>query len=133
MKLALAAIAALTLSIGVGQAQEGDAAAGEAVFKKCAACHAVGEGAKNRVGPLLNGVFGRTAGTAEGYKYSQAMIDAGAGGLVWDHETIGAYLADPKGYVPGNKMTFAGLKEPADVANVLAYLQTFSPDYAPAP
>jgi cytochrome c len=132
MKLALAAIAALTLSIGVAQAQEGDAAAGEAVFKKCAACHAVGEGATNRVGPVLNGVFGRTAGTAEGYKYSQAMIDAGAGGLVWDHDNLKEFIADPKAKVPGTKMTFAGLKDEAEEENLLAYLLTFSPDYAPA-
>jgi cytochrome c2 len=132
MKLALAAIAALTLSIGIAQAQEGDAAAGEAVFKKCAACHAVGEGAKNRVGPVLNGVFGRVAGTADGYKYSQAMIDAGAGGLTWDHDTLKQYLADPKSFVPGNKMTFAGVKNPAEEENLLAYLLTFSPEYSPA-
>ena len=67
---------------------EGDAAAGEKVFKKCVACHAVGEGAKHKVGPQLNGVIGRVAGTAEGYKYSKPMMEAGAGGLSWTAETV---------------------------------------------
>ena len=97
---------------------------GEKVFKKCAACHKVGEGAKHTTGPSLNGVVGRTAGASEGYKYSKPMIDAGAGGLVWDAASIDAYLADPKGFIPKNKMSFAGLKKPEDRAAVIAYLAT---------
>ena len=111
-------------------AQDGDVAAGETVFKKCAACHAVGEGAKNKVGPMMNGLIGRTAGTAEGFKYSPAMIAAGEGGLVWNAETIASYLKDPKGFVPKNKMAFAGLKKDDEIANVIAYLATFSPEAA---
>ena len=99
---------------------------GEKVFKKCAACHKVGEGAKHTTGPSLNGVVGRTAGASEGYKYSKPMIDAGAGGLVWDAASIDAYLADPKGFIPKNKMSFAGLKKPEDRAAVIAYLATFA-------
>ena len=120
------AAAGLAIVLAAPAMAEGDAAAGEKVFKKCAACHAVGEKAGNKVGPQLNNLIGRTAGTAEGYKYSKAMIDAGAGGLVWNDETIGQYLRDPKGFVKGNRMAFAGLKADADVANVIAYLAGFS-------
>ncbi len=115
-----------------GAAFAQDVAAGEKVFKKCSACHAVGEGAKNKVGPHLNDMFGRTAGTLEGYKYSKPMIDAGAGGLVWDAATLTQYLADPKAMIKGTKMSFAGLKKEEDLANVIAYLQTFSAGAAPA-
>ena len=112
---------------------EGDAGAGEKVFKKCAACHAVGDGAKHKVGPELNELFGRTAGGAEGYKYSSAMSEAGQGGLVWDAETLSTYLANPKGMIKGTKMAFAGLKKDDEIANVLAYLKTFSQETAAAP
>lgn len=110
----------------VGSAHAGDATAGQGVFNKCKACHAVGEGAKNRVGPELNQLIGRTAGTAEGFKYSPAMQKAGADGLVWNSETLTTYLASPKAMVQGTKMTFAGLKDPADIDNVIAYLASFS-------
>lgn len=100
-------------------------AAGEKVFKKCAACHKVGDGAKNAVGPVLNGIVGRAAATVEGFKYSKPMADAGAGGLVWTHEELAGYLADPKGYMPKNKMSFAGLKKDSDLEAVIAYLSTF--------
>jgi cytochrome c len=103
-----------------------DPAAGEAVFKKCAACHMVGEGAKNKVGPVLNDVIARKAGAIEGYKYSKAMITAGEGGLAWTEENLAAYLANPKGFIKGTAMSFAGLKKEEDVANVVAYLATFS-------
>jgi len=102
------------------------AAAGEKVFKKCAACHKVGDGAKHASGPMLNGVVGRAVGSAEGFKYSAAMTDAGAGGMVWDAATIDAYLTDPKGFIPKNKMSFAGLKKPEDRVAVIAYLAGFA-------
>jgi len=105
-----------------------DAAAGEAVFKRCAACHAVGEGAKNKVGPELNGLIGRVAGTAPDYSYSEAMTTAGAGGLAWTEEDLHAFLTAPKAKVPGTKMTFAGLKNADDLDNVIAYLATFNAD-----
>ena len=120
------AVAGLAAVLATPAMADGDAAAGEKVFKKCAACHAVGEGAKNKVGPQLNGLIGRVAGTAADYKYSKPMIDAGAGGLTWTAETIGQYLHDPKGFVKGNKMAFAGLKDDADVTNVIAYLGGFA-------
>ncbi len=101
-------------------------ASGEKVFKKCAACHKVGEGAKNGVGPMLNGVVGRAAGAVEGYKYSAAMADAGANGTVWDPATLDTYLTNPKTAIPKNKMSFAGLPKPEDRAAVIAYLGSFS-------
>lgn len=104
---------------------EGDVAAGEKVFKKCKACHAVGPKAKNRVGPLLNGIVGREAATVEGYKYSKAMK---AAELTWDVETLTTYLANPRKSVKGTKMAFAGLKKDADLENVIAYLAQFDPD-----
>ncbi|WP_212523427.1 c-type cytochrome [Actibacterium sp. MT2.3-13A] len=98
---------------------------GEKVFKKCKACHQVGDDAKHRTGPILNGVVGRTAGTAEGFKYSGGVVDAGAGGLVWTPEKLDEFLSNPKGYIQGNKMSFAGLKKDEDRAAVIAYLSTF--------
>ncbi|MCL4165087.1 UNVERIFIED_CONTAM: hypothetical protein GTU68_028393, partial [Idotea baltica] len=80
-------------------AQDGDAAAGEKVFKKCSSCHNVGEGAKNKVGPALTGVLGRVAGTAPDYKYGDSIVAAGEAGLVWTDEEIFAYLEDPRKYL----------------------------------
>ncbi len=98
----------------------GDVAAGEKVFKKCKACHAVEEG-KNKTGPSMYGVVGRAAGSVEGYKYSKAMAGSG---LVWDAETLDGFLEKPKKYLKGTKMSFAGLKKEKDRANVIAYLAT---------
>jgi len=103
----------------------GDAAKGEKVFKKCKACHKIGDGAKNSVGPELNGIVGRAVATAPGYKYSSAMTDHGAGGAVWDEAALTVYLANPKAVVPGTKMTFRGLKKDSEIANVIAYLASF--------
>jgi cytochrome c len=122
MKTIVSAAAIILLAASSAQAQ--DAAAGEKVFKKCMACHAVGEGAANKVGPELNGIVGRTAGTVEGFSYSQGMKDAGAGGLVWTEENLSKYLENPKGTIPGNKMAFAGLKKEDERANVIAFLKT---------
>ena len=102
---------------------EGDAAAGEKVFARCKACHTVEEGGPNRVGPNLHGIFGRTAGTLEGFKYSPAMETAGADGLVWDEESVAQYLADPRGFIKGNRMAFPGLKKQEDLDNIIAYLK----------
>lgn len=100
-------------------------ASGEKVFKKCKACHQVGDGAKNRTGPMLNGVFGRAAASVDGFKYSKPFVTEGEGGLIWSAETLDAFLADPKGYVAKNKMSFAGLKKEDDRAAIIAYLRTF--------
>lgn len=123
----LAAAAGLALVLSTGSAlASGDAANGEKVFKRCAACHTVGEDAKHRVGPQLNDIIGRIAGTAEGFKYSKAMVEAGAGGMAWNEDNLDAYLADPRGYIKGNRMSFAGLRKDDERADVIAYLRSFS-------
>ncbi|MCB1461979.1 MAG: cytochrome c family protein [Nitratireductor sp.] len=112
---------------------EGDIAKGEKVFKKCAACHMVGDDAKIKVGPVLNGVFGRAAGSDEEYakKYSKDMVKAGEDGLVWTPEMMSTYLEKPKDMIKKTKMAFAGLKKDDERADVIAYLLQFSPDYKP--
>jgi cytochrome c2 len=125
MKLKVsAAVAALLLSMPFVAHAEGDVAKGEAVFKKCKICHQVGPEAKNLVGPIQNGLIGRKAATVEGFKYSDAMKEAGEKGMVWTEENIDKYLADPKGFVPKNKMAFAGLPDAQERADVIAYLKT---------
>lgn len=120
---AIAILGALfTATLMTGNALAQDAAAGEKVFNKCKACHDAAQD-KNKVGPSLHGVIGRTAGTHEGYKYSPAMIEAGKSGVVWDEATLATYLHDPKAMVKGTKMTFPGLKSDEDIANVIAYLK----------
>jgi cytochrome c2 len=120
----LAALAMAGLAAAPALAQDPDqVAAGEKVFKRCAACHQVGPDAKNRVGPDLNGLIGRTAGTEEGFKYSKAMTEAGENGLVWDEDALFSYLADPKAMVKGTKMAFVGLKSEDDRHAVIAYIE----------
>jgi cytochrome c2 len=126
MKVGIATAAvALALCLPV-QAFAQDAAKGETVFKKCKICHDVGPAAKAKVGPILNDVIGRTAGTLPGFAYSPAMKEAGEKGLAWTDESIGKYLENPRDFVPKNKMAFVGLKTPEERADVLAYLKTFS-------
>ncbi len=95
---------------------------GEKVFRRCAACHQVGADAENKVGPQLANVIGRTAGSLEDFDYSDAMIAAGEGGMVWTEETLDPYLANPRGVVKGTSMAFAGLKKEEDRAAVIAYI-----------
>lgn len=112
---------------------EGDATRGEKVFKRCSACHQVGPEAKNRVGPVLTGVIGRTAGTAEGYKYGKSTLAAGEKGLVWTEETLSDYLVDPKKFLrtylddpkAKSKMAFK-LKKEDQRQDVIAYLKSVS-------
>jgi S-disulfanyl-L-cysteine oxidoreductase SoxD len=101
-------------------------AAGEKMFKKCKACHQVGASAKNKTGPLLNGVVGRTAAAFEGFKYSKSFISAGDGGLVWNNETLSEFLTKPKSLIKGTKMSFSGLKKQSDIDALVAYLGTFT-------
>ena len=119
------AFAWLALVVTTGAARAQDAAAGEHVFAKCRACHQVGENAKNMVGPSLNGVVGRPAGTFTGYSYSDANKNSG---LTWDEATLKDYLKNPRAKVPGTKMAFPGLSSEADIENVIAYLKQFGPD-----
>lgn len=108
-----------------------DVAAGESSSRKCLACHSIGEGAAHRLGPVLNGVLGRVAGTQDGYVYSNVMREAGADGLVWTEETLSLFLDNPRQFLPGTAMAFIGIADDAERANVIAYLRTFSPDYTP--
>lgn len=100
-------------------------ASGEKVFKKCKACHAVGEGAKNKSGPQLNGLFGRQMGSVEGFKYSKVFVAAHGEGRVWDEAALVEFLAKPRSYMKGTKMAFSGLKKDDDLAAITAYLKSF--------
>ncbi|CEG09809.1 Cytochrome c550 [Afipia felis] len=110
------------VSAGISPAQAQDAAAGEKVFAVCKACHQIGENAKNGVGPELNGVIGRKAGSVPGYNYSAANKNSG---LTWDEPTFREYIKDPKAKVPGTKMVFAGLKDEKKVDDLTAFLKQF--------
>jgi len=99
-----------------------DAAAGEKVFAQCRSCHQVGPKARNVVGPVLNGVIGRKAGSVPGYNYSDANKKSG---ITWDEKTFIEYIKDPRGKVPGTKMIYAGLRDEKRIKNLLAYLEQF--------
>ncbi len=100
-------------------------AAGEKAFKKCKACHQVGEGAKNKTGPVLNGVVNGVAGSSEGFRYSKPMMTAAADGLIWNDEELAAFLKKPRNYMKGTKMSFAGFRKEGDIVAVIAYLKSF--------
>jgi len=104
----------------------GDVDQGQKVFEKCMGCHRVGPEAMHRIGPHLNGLFGRKAASLDDYKYSDAMRRAGADGLIWELDKLEAYLENPKVLVTGTKMTFRGLENHQDRMDVLAYLRQFS-------
>lgn len=99
--------------------------AGEKVYRKCKACHQIGDDAKNRTGPILTGVIGNAAGSVEGFKYSKALQAMASDGLVWDDEALRAFLTKPKAFMKGTKMSFAGLKKDADLDAIAAYLASF--------
>ncbi len=117
-------VAMLLLLAGAAQAAEGNAKDGEEVFRKCRACHEVGPEAKNKLGPVLNGIVGRKAATVEGYNYSPANKKAGEEGWVWTDANLDKYLTNPRAAMPGNRMSFAGLPDAQDRADVIAYLKT---------
>ena len=118
------AVLAVTAFSGAAFA-DGDAGEGEKVFKKCKACHMVGDDAKNRVGPHLNGIAGKAMGADADFKYSDAMMAKNAAGETWTDEALDAFLAKPKDFLPGTKMSFPGLKKEDDRENVIAYMKTF--------
>ena len=121
--------AGIALALPIAAAAEGhtagDAEAGEKVFRKCMACHAVGEGAENKVGPQLNGVVGRDIASVEGFSYSDALMTLGEEGKAWTPEELQAFLEKPRDYAKGTKMSFAGLRKEEDRNDVIAYLATF--------
>lgn len=119
-RVALAGAFGIAAIAAPQMASAADAANGEKIFRKCATCHVLEEGGR-KIGPSLYGVFGRTSGTLEGFRYSKAMQDAG---VVWSEETIDEYLADPRGYIKGNRMAFVGLRKAEDRADLIAYLKT---------
>lgn len=127
-KLILTALAALTPMIAASAASAQDVAAGKTSFNKCLACHAVGENAKNKVGPELNGLDGRHSGVAAGYNYSDANKNSG---ITWGKDVFLEYIKDPKAKIPGTKMVFAGIKNENEANNLWAYLASFDKDGKP--
>lgn len=127
------ALVATTAAGALSASELGDAEKGAEVFRKCASCHQVGEGAKNRVGPQLNGVFGRVAGTVDAVKYSKNMVRMGNEGLIWTEETLDAYIENPRALVSKTRMSFRGIKDAQDRANLIAYLRIYSDDPANIP
>lgn len=122
VRLVFGAVALVAMSCS---AMAQDVAAGEKSFNKCRACHQVGETAKNAVGPILNGLFGRKSGTVEGYNYSEANKSAA---LTWDEAVFADYIKDPKGKIPGTKMSFAGIKNEQEIKDLTAFLKQFGKD-----
>ena len=123
MKRLIAAAALLATSTGPGVAQ--DVEKGGNVFKICMACHSIGEGAKTKVGPELNGLDGRNSGSVPGYNYSDANKNSG---IVWSEATFKEYIKDPRAKIPGTKMIFPGIKNEKEVDNLWAYLKQFGAD-----
>jgi cytochrome c len=119
------ALVAATLALSLGAAQAQELAAGEQSFKKCLPCHSVGDGAANKVGPQLNGLDGRKAGTAADYSYSDANKGSG---MVWNEASFKDYIANPMAKMPGTKMAFPGIKNETEIGNLWAYLKQFGAD-----
>jgi len=124
MKTTLA-IVALAVAALAQAAHAQDVAAGEQSFKKCAPCHSIGEGAKNKVGPQLNGIDGRHSGTAADFNYSDANKNSG---ITWNEAEFKEYINDPRAKVPGTKMIFPGIKNEKEAGDLWAYLKQFDAD-----
>jgi cytochrome c len=126
--------AAAVLSVTAADGEEiGDPEAGREAFQECAACHEIGRGAENRIGPHLNRIFGRQAGSLDDFVYSDGLARMGAGGLEWDLRTLDAYIANPPALVSGTRMNYPGMEDPDRRADLLAYLRQFSADPANIP
>lgn len=116
---------AINLAVGLwanGSQADGDPARGETLFRPCVACHMIGEGAVNRIGPQLNGLVGRRIGSNEGYDYSDPLVEAAAEGDIWSAETLDRFLQNPRGYLPGTSMVFRGVRQEDDRTDLIAYL-----------
>jgi cytochrome c len=125
MKITLPALLIVAASATSSLALAQDVAAGKSSFNKCLACHSIGEGAKNKVGPVLNGLNGRKSGTVEGYAYSDANKNSG---ITWDEAQFKDYIKDPKLKIPGTKMAFAGIKKETEVNDLWAFISQFDKD-----
>ena len=123
MKLLVLGGALLVATVGIARAQ--DLAAGEQSFRKCGPCHSVGEDARNKIGPVLNGIDGRKSGTAADYNFSEANKKAE---ITWNEETFKEYIANPMTRIPGTKMAFAGIKNDKEIADLWGYLKQFKAD-----
>jgi cytochrome c len=121
----LFALVAAVLAVTSGSALAQDVTAGEQSFRKCLPCHSVGEDAKNKVGPVLNGLEGRKSGTVDGYNYSEANKNSG---ITWDEATFKDYITDPRAKIQGTKMVFAGIKNDKEKGDLWAFLNQFKPD-----
>src|SRR5882757_1086100 len=121
----LSSLIVLTSLIAASGARAQDATAGKASFNKCLACHAIGEGAKNKVGPELNGLDGRKSGTAPDYSYSDANKNSG---ITWNEAQFKEYIKDPKAKIPGTKMAFAGIKKDTEINDLWAFLSQYDKD-----
>jgi cytochrome c len=127
MNKTLVATLALTASLAAAPAlADGNAEAGATIFKKCHACHDIGPNAKNKVGPELNGIYGKEIGSNPDYKYSKAFLEKKAEGTVWNDETLDEWLTKPRDFIKGTKMGFAGLKDKQQRDDVIAYIKSFS-------
>ena len=122
---AIVAMAALAAAMALSPAQAQDVAAGERSFVKCKICHRIGEGAKSLVGPELNGLDGRKAGSVPDFSYSEANKNSG---IVWNETTFKDYIKDPRAKVPKTKMVFPGIKDEKEQNDLWAYLKQFGPD-----
>ena len=123
MKSVVASAVIMAALIQVAQAQ--DVAAGEQSFKKCFPCHSIGEGAKNKVGPILNGLDGRHSATVPDYNYSDANKNSG---ITWNEATFMEYIKDPRAKIPNTKMIFPGIKNEKEAGDLWAYVKQFGPD-----
>ncbi|SDL61730.1 c-type cytochrome [Aliiruegeria lutimaris] len=117
------AVTLLAPALSAGASEFGDVERGAEYWKQCRTCHRIGPNASNKVGPNLNFIFGRPFGAAEGYRYSKAMLAAGEAGRVWDLDQLDAYITDPRDFLKGTKMTFKGIQNPQERADVLAWLR----------
>ena len=124
-KARLAALVVVTSLSAASTALAQDAAAGKTSFNKCLACHAIGEGAKNKVGPQLNGLDGRKSGTAPDYNYSDANKNSG---ITWNEASFKEYIKDPKAKIPGTKMSFAGIKSENEINDLWAFIAQYDKD-----
>lgn len=122
--------AGIVLMLAALPAKAQDAAAGEGLFVKCKSCHQVGPNAKSAMGPQLNGLFGRPAGSAPGYTYSPAMQHAG---FTWDDAAFAEFLRNPRAKVTGTKMMTGRVQDDAQIADLAAYLKQFGPDGSKTP